>query len=173
MGTHEQTVEEKPKEALLEKWHVRGPLSTFPSGQKNPGTRASHIRLGRMESPERIPQHRSVVVTGAAQGLGLAIARRFAASGSKVMLVDRDPKVRLQVGQEGLPQGGSWALVQDLRSNEAAQVVCANAREKLSSVDTFKRIHCRTANIRSKSQPPNNLWVQPAYGGVRATRLAD
>ena len=80
---------------------------------------------------------RAVVVTGAAQGLGLAIARRFALSGSKVLLVDRDPKVAQQAGSEGLPQGQCFALVQDLQERDAARAVFANALVKLGSVDTL------------------------------------
>jgi len=43
------------------------------------------------------------VVTGAARGLGLAVARAFRAGGARVALIDRDPTVRdaaLSVGRE-------------------------------------------------------------------------
>ena len=78
-----------------------------------------------------------MIVTGAAQGLGLAIARRFAAAGSRVILVDRDPKVITQVGGEGLPQGQCFALVQDLKDPDAGRLVFAYALEKVGSVDTL------------------------------------
>jgi len=90
-----------------------------------------------MQTPRQLAECRSVIVTGAAQGLGLAIARRFAACGSRVVLVDRDPKVLLQVGRDGLSQDQCSALVQDLKDQEAAQVVFAHAFEKLGRVDTL------------------------------------
>ena len=48
-------------------------------------------------------EDRAAIVTGAGHGLGLAIARRFAASGAKVLLVDRDPIVSTRVGEQDLP----------------------------------------------------------------------
>ena len=49
---------------------------------------------------------RSAVVTGGAAGIGLAVARRLAASGARVALWDRDPKAlaeaRSQIGSDTL-----------------------------------------------------------------------
>ena len=49
---------------------------------------------------------RFVVVTGGAAGIGLAVARRLAASGARVALWDRDPKAlaeaRSQIGEQTL-----------------------------------------------------------------------
>jgi NAD(P)-dependent dehydrogenase (short-subunit alcohol dehydrogenase family) len=91
----------------------------------------------QMDLPQQVASSRSVIVTGAAQGLGLAIARRFAAAGSRVLLVDRDPKVLPQIGEEGLPQGRCFAMVQDLQDTDAARVIFVNALAKLGSVDTL------------------------------------
>ena len=90
-----------------------------------------------MDLPQQVAPSRSVIVTGAAQGLGLAIARRFAAAGSRVLLVDRDPKVLPQIGGEGLPQGQCFAMVQDLQDPDAGRVIFVHALEKLGSVDTL------------------------------------
>lgn len=84
-----------------------------------------------------IPLSRSVIVTGAAQGLGLAIARRFAAAGSNVLLVDRDPKVLSRVGEDGLPSSQCAALEQDLAAPDAAHAVLSAALSKFGSVDTL------------------------------------
>jgi NAD(P)-dependent dehydrogenase (short-subunit alcohol dehydrogenase family) len=78
-----------------------------------------------------------VIVTGAAQGLGLAIARRFAADGSRVMLVDRDPKVLLAVGDDRLPGSRCFPLVQDLRDPDAARQIFSHAIDKMGIVDTL------------------------------------
>jgi NAD(P)-dependent dehydrogenase (short-subunit alcohol dehydrogenase family) len=89
-----------------------------------------------METPHQSPA-RSAIVTGAAQGLGFAIAQRFAAEGGNVLLVDRDPKVLSLIGQNGLPTPQCIALQQDLASPEAARVVFAAAVEKFGHVDTL------------------------------------
>lgn len=80
---------------------------------------------------------RSAIVTGAGNGLGLAIARRFVASGAKVLLVDRDPIVSARPGEEGLPKGAAFALVKDLADEDAAPLVFRTALETLTSVDTL------------------------------------
>ncbi len=80
---------------------------------------------------------RSAIVTGAAQGLGLAIARRFVATGSKVLLVDRDPKVVSLAEQTCLDPTNCFYLVQDLQLPTAATDIFAHALNTLGSVDTI------------------------------------
>ena len=50
---------------------------------------------------------RRVLVTGAARGIGLAVAERFAADGDRVGLLDLDPAVELAAQR----LGGSACLV--------------------------------------------------------------
>jgi NAD(P)-dependent dehydrogenase (short-subunit alcohol dehydrogenase family) len=89
-----------------------------------------------MRIPQELQQSRSVIVTGAAQGLGLAIARRFAAGGSRVILVDRDPTVLPLVGDDILPADRCFPLVQELQDPDAARQVFSHAIDKLGIVDT-------------------------------------
>ncbi len=88
-----------------------------------------------METPQQ--SARSAIVTGAAQGLGLAIARRFAAAGNNVLMVDRDPKVLSLVGTDGLPSTQCFALQQDLAAPEAASAIVSAAVGKFGHVDTL------------------------------------
>jgi len=90
-----------------------------------------------MQPPQQLTPSRSVIVTGAAQGLGLAIARRFAATGSRVLLVDVNPTVLSHLEGGDLPQGQCFALVCDLKDPGAARAVFACAAEKLGTVDTL------------------------------------
>jgi NAD(P)-dependent dehydrogenase (short-subunit alcohol dehydrogenase family) len=78
---------------------------------------------------------RSVIVTGAGNGLGLAIARRFAAGGARVLLVDQDPAVLSRV--EDGKQDSMFALVKDLAEPDAAAEVFQHARDNFGSVDAL------------------------------------
>lgn len=80
---------------------------------------------------------RNVIVTGAGNGLGLAIARRFVELGAKVLLVDRDEIVVARVGDGQLSPNVAFALVKDLADEDAAQVIFEAARAHMGNVDTL------------------------------------
>jgi meso-butanediol dehydrogenase/(S,S)-butanediol dehydrogenase/diacetyl reductase len=67
------------------------------------------------------------VVTGAASGLGLAIAERLEAEGAKVLAVDRDA--------EGLAARGGWTLTLDLQDEDAPERVVAEVRRSAEHID--------------------------------------
>lgn len=84
---------------------------------------------------EHLVADKSVVVTGAANGIGLAIARRFCELGANVILADSD-EPRLEAEVEALQQ-----------SNGQAQYFCGNLREKLTvnnlmaaTVDAYDKV---------------------------------
>ncbi len=54
-------------------------------------------------------QNRTVVITGAAQGIGLAMARAFAARGDHVALCDLNLEAAQQVAAD-LPDASAWAV---------------------------------------------------------------
>jgi NAD(P)-dependent dehydrogenase (short-subunit alcohol dehydrogenase family) len=80
---------------------------------------------------------RRAVVTGAANGLGLAISRRLAAGGARVLLVDKDPTVISRIPNEHLPSDRCSALVADLGEPNAAETVFKRAAETLGAVDVL------------------------------------
>jgi NAD(P)-dependent dehydrogenase (short-subunit alcohol dehydrogenase family) len=80
---------------------------------------------------------RHVVVTGAAHGLGLAIARRFAAGGAFLLLVDNDPTVLSRVSEDDFDSGRAFAIVKDLADPDAARVIFENAQESIGAVDVL------------------------------------
>ena len=63
--------------------------------------------------------NRRILVTGAANGLGLGIARILAAAGARLVLTDVDSKVRERAA-EAVFSGRAVALVRDLAEPEAA-----------------------------------------------------
>ena len=76
-----------------------------------------------------------MVVTGAAQGIGAAVAARASAEGAKVVLVDRAEF--LSEVAEGLVAGGGEALAiqADLETFAGAQAAMATAVERFGQID--------------------------------------
>lgn len=79
--------------------------------------------------------NRTAIVTGAGNGLGLGIARRFVAGGARVLFVDQDPVVLTRV-DEGKRETVS-AMVMDLAEPNAAASVFQYAKDTLGAVDTL------------------------------------
>lgn len=79
----------------------------------------------------------SAIITGAGNGLGLAIARRFVASGARVLLVDQDPVVLKRVGLPDLPSSVAFGMAKDLAEDQAACEVFEMARNTLGAVNVL------------------------------------
>jgi len=81
-----------------------------------------------------------VVVTGAAGGIGAALARRFHALGARVVLSDR-PSTRLTdvaAELEGRRPASAWAVPCDVSTEEGNRSLVNSAREILTSgIDLF------------------------------------
>ena len=92
-----------------------------------------------------------VVVTGAASGIGLGLATRFAAEGARVVAVDRDAERLAAVAPPGV-----MTLVADVGSRESVHALVADATTRLGVIDLF----CANAGI-------------PTQGGVEPHDLAD
>ena len=80
---------------------------------------------------------RNVIVTGAATGLGLAIAQRFARGGAKLLLVDRESIVLGRVIDAAFPKGSAHALVTDLEEPDTAPHIFQEAVRAMAQVDTL------------------------------------
>jgi NAD(P)-dependent dehydrogenase (short-subunit alcohol dehydrogenase family) len=80
---------------------------------------------------------RRAVVTGAANGLGLAIAHRLSAGGAHVLLVDSDKTVLSRIGEKDLPPNQAFAVVKDLSDQDAAPFVFDQVTRTLGLADTL------------------------------------
>ena len=79
-----------------------------------------------------------VVVTGAAAGIGRAIARRFGEDGARVALVSRN-RAGLEGAARDVEQAGGQALVltADVADHEAVDNAAAQAEEQLGPIDVW------------------------------------
>lgn len=78
---------------------------------------------------------KTAVVTGAANGVGLAIARQFVTAGANVMMADRDEeRLRDEVGQDEETEGNAAYFAGDLRE----KLTIANLLS--ATLDRFDRV---------------------------------
>ncbi len=91
----------------------------------------------RPEDPKQPLKGRRAIVTGAGNGLGLAIAHKFVTAGARILLVDCDAVVTARTSEAGFPAGTAFALTKDLADNDAASTVFQEAQKALGSVDTL------------------------------------
>src|ERR1035441_5918459 len=78
--------------------------------------------------------NRRILVTGAANGLGLGIARILAAAGARLVLADVDSKVRERAA-EAVFSGRAVALVRDLAEPEAPRWLIEESIRELGSLN--------------------------------------
>lgn len=79
---------------------------------------------------------KSVIVTGAAQGIGKASALRFAAEGARVTIADRAEDQARQVLSEIQAAGGEGRLsIVDLETSAGAKQVMAEAKQAYGRID--------------------------------------
>jgi meso-butanediol dehydrogenase / (S,S)-butanediol dehydrogenase / diacetyl reductase len=83
-------------------------------------------------------EEKNVIVTGAGQGIGRAIANRFASEGADVMLIGRRPEPLAETAAEIEAAGGrSWTELADVgRSDDVARAVSA-AKERWGQIDVL------------------------------------
>ena len=83
---------------------------------------------------DRNLKNRAILVTGAAQGLGLGIAHRLAGAGARLVLVDCDPAVKDRL-TDPLLANSAVALVRDLAEPDAARDLMRAALEQVGVLD--------------------------------------
>lgn len=109
----------------------RAPDGTADSDRTPEGTADTGRSSGGTAHPGRFAG-RTVVVTGAAQGIGLAVARRLAAESARLTLVDRSELVR-----EAATELGAHAVTADLEAYDGAERAVAAALERHGRIDVL------------------------------------
>jgi NAD(P)-dependent dehydrogenase (short-subunit alcohol dehydrogenase family) len=96
----------------------------------------SPIAMG--EGGTRRSENRTVLITGAAGGLGSAAARRFAADGANLALLDRDGEAAEQLANELATQGiDSLALAVDVTNAEAVENAISRVEQHFGRLDVL------------------------------------
>ncbi|WP_424134364.1 SDR family oxidoreductase [Roseomonas chloroacetimidivorans] len=115
---------------------------------------------------------RAALVSGASRGIGLAVARRLAADGARVLLVARS-EAALRAEAEVLP--GAAAFAADLSLPEAAAAAVAEALARFGRLDLL--VHSAGATQRGDFlELDDSAWTDgyalKLFGAVRLCRAA-
>jgi NAD(P)-dependent dehydrogenase (short-subunit alcohol dehydrogenase family) len=79
---------------------------------------------------------KGAIVTGGAQGIGLAISRRLAEAGAKILIADLNSNEAQKAAEDFKSQGyGAYALKCDVASEESVKEMISKAAEILNSID--------------------------------------
>jgi NAD(P)-dependent dehydrogenase (short-subunit alcohol dehydrogenase family) len=111
---------------------------------------------------------RTVVITGAAGGIGSALARRCRAEGASVAATDREEAALRKLGEE--LGDGHLALPADVTDERQVRRLLATVEAELGPVDVF----CANAGVAvgGALETPDEAWGQAFAVNVRAHILA-
>lgn len=106
----------------------------------------------------QLSEGKVAVVTGAASGIGLALAKRFAGSGMNVVMADVEEK-RLEEAVSAVSSLGPEALgvPTDVSDQSSVQALAAHAMERFGAVHLL----CNNAGVAGRSDPwfgPLSAW---------------
>ena len=99
---------------------------------------------------------RVALVSGAAQGLGRAIATRLAAEGARVAVNDRHPSAELDRLAE---ETGGTAAVADVSDPEAVRRMVAEVEHELGPVEVLAANHAYMSMKPFVEQDPEDWWL--------------
>ena len=97
----------------------------------------------------------NALVTGAAQGLGLAIARRLASDGARLALNDLDATDEMT---ELLERTGGVPAIADVSDPDAVETMVREAERALGSIDVLVANHAYMSMSPFVTHDPDDWW---------------
>lgn len=99
---------------------------------------------------------RVAIVTGASRGIGLAISRRLAAEGARVLMVARGEE-RLAAAAASVGEHAEW-LAADVTDPDCVQRIVATAVEQLGGLDVLVN-NAGTSSRVPLAELPDDEWI--------------
>jgi len=120
-----------------------------------------------MSAPDLTGQ--GIVVTGAARGIGRALAARMVAEGARVVVNDLDPELTRATADEI----GAHPVPGDAASEDGVAALVSGAREHLGRIDTWfaNAGVVRGLGLAASESEWATSWEINTMAGVRAARL--
>jgi meso-butanediol dehydrogenase/(S,S)-butanediol dehydrogenase/diacetyl reductase len=107
------------------------------------------------------------VVTGAASGIGLASARRFAAEGARVLLVDRDEETAHDALEQVRRIGEAEVLIEDVSAEGAPKRIVEAAAGHFGALDLLML----NAGVHGEGETPAERFDAAIATNLRAAWL--
>lgn len=110
---------------------------------------------------------RVAIVTGAASGIGLASAERFAAEGASVLLVDRDEAAATTALDRVRAQGAAELLVADVSADDAGERMVEAALGHFGALEVL----LLNAGVHGRGSTPAERFDDAVTTNLRAAYL--